>query len=155
MPPLQMVLEHQVVLIQLLELFDPTQPLSTLNGKLTAGNWTLEVQDFYNGDTGTLNNWSLEICYMVDLSASQFNLNNLTISPNPNTGNFNVKFNSSSNDDVVINVYDTSGREIFAKKYPNQSVFSQNIQLDNVSSGVYLVNIQDGNQKVVRKIVVQ
>lgn len=135
--------------------FDPTQPLSTFNGKLTSGDWTLEVQDFYNGDTGTLNSWSLEICYMVDLSASQFDLNNLTISPNPNSGNFNVKFNSSSNDDVVINVYDTSGREIFAKKYPSQSMFSQNIQLDNVSSGVYLVNIQDGNQKIVRKIVVQ
>ena len=135
--------------------FDPTEPLSVLNSKSTSGNWTLEFQDFYNGDTGTVNSWSLNVCYLVDLSAQQFELNDLTIVPNPNSGNFNVKFNSTSENDVLINVYDISGRQIFAKSYPNQSVFAQNIQLDNVQAGVYLVNIQDGNQKSVRKIIVQ
>ena len=90
-----------------------------------------------------------------NLSTSDFELNDLTIVPNPNSGNFNVKFNSTSDNDVLINVYDISGRQIFAKSYPNQSVFAQNIQLDNVQAGVYLVNIQDGKQKSVRKIIVQ
>ena len=135
--------------------FDPTEPLSVLNGKSTNGNWILEFQDFYNGDIGTVNNWSLNVCYLVDLSAQQFELNDLTIVPNPNSGNFNVKFNSATDNDILINVYDISGRQIFAKSYPNQSVFAQNIQLDNVQAGVYLVNIQDGNQKSVRKIIVQ
>ena len=135
--------------------FSPTQLLSSLNAKSTNGNWTLELQDFYNGDTGAVNNWSIEVCYAVDLSAQQFEIDNLTIAPNPNSGNFNVKFNSTSDKDILINVYDISGRQIFAKSYPNQSVFSQNIQLDNVQAGVYLVNIQDGNQKSVRKIIVQ
>ncbi|WP_432672258.1 reprolysin-like metallopeptidase [Flavobacterium sp. SM2513] len=135
--------------------FSPTDFLSTFNGKATNGNWTLEFQDFYNVDQGTLNSWSIEVCYLVNLSAQQFELNNLTIAPNPNSGNFNVKFNSTSNQDVLISVYDISGRQIFAKSYPNQSVFTQNIQLDNVQAGVYLVNVQDGTQKSVRKIVVQ
>lgn len=135
--------------------FSPTEVLSALNGKSTNGNWTLELQDFYNADAGVLNSWSLEVCYLQDLSAQQFDLENLTVSPNPNSGNFNVKFNPSSDKDILINVYDVSGRQIFAKTYPNQSVFSQNIQLDNVQSGVYLVNIQDGNQKSVKKIVIQ
>ena len=135
--------------------FDPDEPLMALNGKSTNGNWALELQDFYNGDIGTLNNWSLEICYLVPLNSTEFDLNNLTIAPNPNAGNFNIQFNSSSNQDIIINVYDISGREIFAKTYPNQSVFAQNIQLNNVQSGVYLVNVQDGKQKSVRKIIVQ
>ena len=135
--------------------FAPAQALTAFNGKPTAGNWQLDLQDFYNVDAGTLNSWSVEVCYSVDLSAQQFELNDLTIAPNPNTGNFNVKFNSTSDKDIVINVYDISGRQIFAKTYPSQSLFSQNIQLDTVQSGVYLVNIQNGSQKSVRKIVVQ
>jgi hypothetical protein len=90
-----------------------------------------------------------------NLSSETFELDNLTIAPNPNSGNFNVKFDSTSDKDIQIDVYDMSGRQIFNKFYPNQSVFNQNIQLDNVQSGVYLVNIQDGSQKSVRKIVVQ
>jgi subtilisin-like proprotein convertase family protein len=134
--------------------FSPTQPLSVLNGKPTNGNWTLELQDFFNADIGTLNTWSIEICYLVNLDAQQFELNNLTIAPNPNSGNFNVKFNSTSDQEVLINVYDISGRQIFMKTYPNQTVFAQNIQLDNVQPGVYLINIQEGSQKSVRKIVI-
>ena len=99
-----------------------------------------------NSNVFTVNNF---------LSTTSFELDNLTIAPNPNSGNFNVQFNSLSNEDVLINVYDISGREIFTKSYPNQSVFAQSIQLNNVQAGVYLVNIQDGNQKSVRKIVVQ
>ena len=135
--------------------FSPTQPISALTGKLSGGNWKLEVQDFVNADIGTLNSWSLQVCYLVDLSAQQFELENLSIAPNPNSGNFSVKFNSTSNQDVLINVYDISGRQIFAKSYPNQSIFAQNIQLNNVQSGVYLVNIQEGTKKSVRKIVIQ
>ena len=99
-----------------------------------------------NSNVFTVNNF---------LSTTSFELDNLTIAPNPNSGNFNVQFNSLSNEDVLINVYDISGRQIFTKSYPNQSFFAQSIQLNNVQAGVYLVNIQDGNQKSVRKIVVQ
>lgn len=135
--------------------FDPAQPLGSLSSKTTNGNWTLQLQDFFNADQGTLNSWSVKVCYLVNLDASEFDLNNLTVVPNPNNGNFEVKFNSTSSNDIFINVYDMSGREIFAKSYPSQSLFSQNIQLDNVQAGVYLVNVQDGNQKAVKKIVVK
>lgn len=135
--------------------FAPTEPLSALNGKSSTGNWALEFQDFYNADQGTVNSWSIEVCYVVNLNAEKFELNNLSIFPNPTNGNFNVQFNSISDKDILINVYDISGRQIFAKSYPNQNIFAQNIQLSNVQSGVYLVNIQNGNQKSVRKIVIQ
>lgn len=135
--------------------FSPNENLSTLNAKSALGNWKLELQDFAAGDTGTLNSWSILVCYLVPLKTETFELNNLTVSPNPSNGNFNVQFNSTSDKDILINVYDISGRQIFAKSYPNQSIFAQNIQLSNVQSGVYLVNIQNGNQKSVRKIVIQ
>ena len=135
--------------------FSPTESLAVLNSKSAMGDWKLDVQDFAVNNTGTLNSWSLLVCYLVPLNTTSFELSNLTIAPNPSNGNFNIKFNSKSEVPTLINIYDVSGRQIFSKSYPNQSVFAQNIQLDNVQSGVYLVNIQDGAQKSVRKIVVQ
>jgi hypothetical protein len=47
------------------------------------------------------------------------------------------------------------GRAIFNRAYQNTGLFNQNIQLENVQSGIYLVNVQDGDKKVVKKIVVE
>ena len=52
-------------------------------------------------------------------------------------------------------VHDVRGRIIFEKQYPNTGMFSQNLQLDNVQSGVYLVTVKDGDQKIVKRIVVE
>lgn len=135
--------------------FSPNQPLSAFNTKFALGDWKLEIQDFATNNIGTLNNWSILVCYLIPLNTKTFELNNLTIAPNPNSGNFNIKFDATSDQAISINVFDISGRQIFAKSYANQGVFAQNIQLDNVQAGVYLVNIQNGNQKSVRKIIVQ
>ncbi|GGI56031.1 hypothetical protein GCM10011444_03400 [Winogradskyella haliclonae] len=42
--------------------FTPDGDLSTLNGEIASGDWLLTVQDFVSGDTGNIENWSLEIC---------------------------------------------------------------------------------------------
>ncbi len=41
--------------------FSPNNPLSALNGLDANGIWTIEVTDNVGGDTGTLNDWSLQI----------------------------------------------------------------------------------------------
>lgn len=89
------------------------------------------------------------------LSATEFDFANFKLYPNPNTGSFMIELKSESSNDIDIAIYDISGRQIFTKKYPNTGIFSQKLELNNVQSGVYLVNIQDGNQKSVRKIVIQ
>lgn len=88
------------------------------------------------------------------LSTEDFGLNNFKLYPNPNTGNFNIEFNSTSSNDVKIAIYDIQGRQIFDRSYPNTGMFSQNLNLNNVQSGVYLVNISDGNQRETRKIII-
>ena len=75
--------------------------------------------------------------------------------PNPNKGNFTVKFNSKSTKAVSIVVHDISGRSIFEKTYSNTGLFSENLQLDNVQAGVYLVTVQDGDSKIVKRIIIQ
>ena len=134
----------------------PTQPFSTFVGQSSTGTWTLSVVDGFNQDGGALNSWSLNVCSMASpLSLVQNQFQNFTLYPNPNKGNFTVQFNSNSTNDVSILVHDISGRSIFEKKYTNIGLFSQNLQLDNVQSGVYLVTVQDGDTKVVKRIIIQ
>ena len=90
-----------------------------------------------------------------DLANEEFGFTNFSIYPNPNKGNFNVKFDSSSSNEISIAVHDIRGRTIYEKQFPNTGLFSQNLQLDNVQSGVYLVTVKDGDQKIVKRIVVE
>jgi MYXO-CTERM domain-containing protein len=41
--------------------FQPEQPLSTLDGEIANGTWTLEIADDAGGDGGQLNSWSVTI----------------------------------------------------------------------------------------------
>lgn len=130
--------------------------LSAMNGANPSGNWQFGFRDLVAGNTGTINSFSLEICYQtVALANDNFSFENFALYPNPNDGSFNVKFNSNSTNNINIAVYDMRGREIFNKAYQNSGLFEQNLQLSNVQSGIYLVNIQDGDKKIVKKIVVE
>src|SRR5690606_15743317 len=132
------------------------QSLSAFNGENSAGTWTLRIKDNWNQDGGSLQSWSLNICSAVEaLSVNDNQITGFAIYPNPNNGNFNVRFTSNSSDAITINVHDIRGRQIFSRLYQNSGIFNENLQLENVSSGIYMVTVQSGAFKEVKKIVIQ
>jgi len=136
--------------------FTPNQPLSAFNSKPANGNWTLTANDNYNGDTGTINSWSMEICTQTaTLANPSFGLSDFVVYPNPNNGNFNIQFNSSSINGVKVLVHDMRGRVIYDNSFANSAVFNENIQLNNAQTGMYLLTVTDGDRKEVKKIVVE
>lgn len=135
--------------------FAPSAPLSTFNGKTPSGTWSLLAADFWNQDTGTINSWSLEICTVTaQLATQDFGLTDFAIYPNPNNGNFTVQFTPTGTKDVSVEVHDLRGRKVFSNTFANSGLFQQNIQLNQVQSGVYLVTVQEGEHKEVRKIAI-
>lgn len=88
------------------------------------------------------------------LSIDEHMIDNLSIYPNPSNGSFNVSFNPRSGENSSIMVFDIRGRNIFSKRYDNLDRFDEVINLNNAQSGVYLLSISDGPQKVIKKIVV-
>jgi subtilisin-like proprotein convertase family protein len=137
--------------------FGPATALSTLNGKPSNGTWTLLAADYYNGDTGSVGDWSVEVCSqtLTPLSSESFGLENFSIYPNPNNGNFTVNFTSQSSNAIEIMVHDIRGREVYRKSFNNSSLFNQTIQLANVETGIYLVTVKDGERKEVKKIIIE
>lgn len=135
----------------------PVGSLDSMNGFNPSGTWQMGFRDLVAGTTGTINSFSIEICSqtITALATDNFSFDNFALYPNPNDGTFTVKFNSNTGNDINVAVYDMRGRSIFNNVYQNNGVFEQTLQLDNVQSGIYLVNIQDGEKKIVKKIVVE
>jgi len=137
--------------------YKPFRPLSAFAGKNAVGTWNLDVSDLVESNTGTLNSWSITVCGQVftPLSAAQFSLKDFTLYPNPNMGTFTVEFKSQTQNNIGVIVHDITGREVFNNSFANTGMFSHNISLQNVQSGIYMVTVQDGNRKEVRKVVVK
>ncbi|QXP60555.1 zinc-dependent metalloprotease [Olleya sp. HaHaR_3_96] len=137
--------------------FAPVNSLGDIfNGLNSAGGWNLAVVDFVSGNTGTLNNWSIEICETTVLSVDQFDLaNNISVYPNPNNGEFSIKFNDVSGD-VDVEVFDIRGRSILQNKYSKiTGDFNKSLNLGDVESGIYLLNIKNNGRTITKKIVVE
>ncbi|MGJ8548353.1 zinc-dependent metalloprotease [Winogradskyella wichelsiae] len=134
--------------------YSPSEPLSEFSGLNSQGDWSILIADFFSGDTGVLNSWSIEFCNTTNLSVQDNELEALSIYPNPNNGEFNIKFNPRSGENIAIDVYDIRGRSIYNQKFNNIGSFNKTIQLNNAQSGVYLLTIIDGSQKVTKKIIV-
>lgn len=92
---------------------------------------------------------------ILTLSKADFEFTDLKMYPNPNNGKFNIEFNPESSENININVYDISGREISSKEYKTSGLFNESIDLQNVKSGVYLVSISDGIKKTVKRIIIE
>ncbi|MEW5677521.1 reprolysin-like metallopeptidase [Flavobacterium enshiense] len=140
----------------------PTDDISTANynGTNSAGNWYIWFVDINNTDglTGTINTLRLNLCYtqLTPVLANEtFGLENFNLYPNPNKGNFNVQFTSNSSNEIKIGVHDLRGRLVFENNFQNTGTFNQNVTLNNVQSGIYIVTVQDGERKEVKKIVVE
>ena len=109
----------------------------TLSANVTNGlNGT-----YYFGTDATLSNSSVEFD------------NSIAIYPNPNKGSFNIQFTSQSNNEIKINIHDIRGREVYSKAYTNNGFFNEAIQLNQAQAGIYIVTIQDGDNKVMKKII--
>lgn len=134
----------------------PSTPLSIFNGLNPNGNWLVAIRDVGTNDSGNVVSYTLTICSQTaSLSSDSFGLENFTLYPNPNNGNFTIQFNSNSGNEIKINVHDIRGREIYSKSYTNDGLFNENLQLSNAQSGIYLVTVQDGSRKEVKKIVIE
>ncbi|HOZ73872.1 MAG TPA: zinc-dependent metalloprotease family protein [Flavobacterium sp.] len=133
----------------------PAQALSAFNGENANGTWTLRIADGANQDGGSLTSWNLDVCSVAPPLATASNaFAYFAISPNPNNGSFNVKLNTYNAEPVNVSVFDMRGRAVYNRDFRGQSLFSENIGLD-VTAGVYLVTVKNGERQETRKIVVQ
>lgn len=134
----------------------PQQPLSAFNNQNSQGIWTLQVQDLFNQDGGAILNWSLTFCSTnAPLSIEDTKVFDFVLYPNPSNGTFTLQMDNSNGEPVTVSVYDMRGRILFDTTYNTVGMMNETIQLQNVQTGVYLVSVNSGNRKEVKRIIIE
>ncbi|MCI9844372.1 reprolysin-like metallopeptidase [Flavobacterium pectinovorum] len=133
----------------------PVESLSVFNGQNPQGTWTFKVRDAVSGRFGTINSASVNICTKTfTLDNSEFEKIDFVLHPNPNKGNFTVQFDCDSTKVVEVTVHNVLGEKVYNKTFDKSPYFYQNIQMQNTTPGLYFVTITNGDQRIVKKILV-
>ena len=89
------------------------------------------------------------------LSTDSNKLQGVSFWPNPVKNSFNVKVTNLGAEKTFISLFDLQGREILkVSEAANSGTFTKEINLRNISSGIYLLSVQQGNKKSIKKIIV-
>jgi len=134
----------------------PNQALSSFVSENSLGAWKLKVVDDADQDTGNLESWSLELCTSEpSLAVNNYVFDNFKVYPNPSSGIFNIEFTSKSTSNVSITVFDLLGRKIMQKEYiKSNPVFKDALNINHISSGLYILQVKRGNEISSQKIQV-
>ncbi len=120
-----------------------------------SGNYTLTVTH-----KGSLTNGSQAFSLILTganltLSASDKFISSIAVWPNPTEGKLNLSFNSVGNKSK-ISLYDIHGREVYKENLEtNSSKINHSINTEAFYSGIYFLNIQDGNAVYNKKIIIK
>ena len=92
----------------------------------------------------------------VSLSTNEFSKDDeFHIYPNPTQDILNVNFTNAKNN-IKISLIDIQGRQVLNKNYSNKSnQFSKQLNIENLSDGIYILSINNGgtisNKRIVKK----
>ena len=133
----------------------PVEALNVFNGQNPQGTWTFRVRDNVSGNFGTINSASVNICSQTfTLGNPDLSNTDLALYPNPNKGSFTIQFASDSINRVQVFVHDLLGKKVYSNSFDKTPNFNQTIQLSDVSAGLYLITVIDGDRRTVKKIIV-
>lgn len=77
------------------------------------------------------------------------------VSSNPNRGAFNLNFYVNFATNLTVSLVNSAGNKVFMKTYPSyQGYFSELYNGQNLASGIYILQIQHGNEIEHKKIVI-
>lgn len=131
----------------------PQNLLTPFIGENAAGDWTLTVNDGYDEDGGFLNSFSLELCSTAGpLSVADKELEGFAIYPNPAKNHFEFTL-LNQQENVKVGVYDINGRLLISKSFNTNE--RKLVSVENLSSGMYFVEVINGQQKGVKKLMVK
>ncbi|MCX6296820.1 MAG: T9SS type A sorting domain-containing protein [Bacteroidetes bacterium] len=82
--------------------------------------------------------------------------NNLSVSPNPTNGVFNITINNANYSELLISIFDLQGKEVFSSTDLNvNGNYNKQINLEDLSKGVYYIKFNGGSQIKIQKLIIQ
>lgn len=126
-------------------------PATTSSQTITMNNTIISSTLLLNSGNGCLIG---TYCFQEDFTSinEMSQKEHFKIYPNPIENDLIINFEKQS-DIVLVKIYDLLGRVMFENKYINQEIAK--IDLSNLSKAVYLIEINSGSFKLVKKLFKQ
>lgn len=105
-----------------------------------------------NASSGWLSNRVIPISIQNQLGFETLSLDRTSIFPNPSNGIVTIQLPTSLSSETKMNLVDLQGRLILTK---NSIQTTEQLNLESLQEGVYIINLESGNQKISRKIVLK
>ena len=153
--------------------FSPSiKPANSLDqafaGKKAGGKWVLKITDIYNGNTGFLYGWGLEVNTVTgvkDFKSSSLVFQLSQNYPNPFNPSTKIKYSipsahsplpgGASGGLVTLKVYDLLGREVATLVDEKQQPGNYEVTFDGskLSSGIYFYRLQADSHIQTKKMI--
>ncbi len=80
----------------------------------------------------------------------------LQLAPNPNDGRFQMTFEGEHIGAVELTIFDTMGREVFThSSFKDKPLFQQELDLSDLNSGVYILEMLSGGKHYSQQVVIR
>ena len=90
------------------------------------------------------------------MATSLESVKDITFYPNPNDGKFVLKFDVPKEVATTIRIIDTKGQSVYEQELPAfVGQYHQEINISERNAGLYLLQIVQGNEVMMRKILIQ
>lgn len=114
------------------------------------GNYSVEVTNA----AGCIGLSPGEDIIVISIDGTLFS--NLEIYPNPNQGQFTIRLSMERSSELELNVLNMMGQQIYRHDAGMiNNVWSHNLDLGQIASGVYLVELKADGQRSLRRVVVE
>ncbi len=86
------------------------------------------------------------------MSIPEIENTNISIYPNPSSNNINIQIDEIANKNFIIEIVDTSGKQLFKQKInQNTSIIS----IKNLTKGIYYIKVLNNNNSIVSKKIIK
>jgi hypothetical protein len=80
---------------------------------------------------------------------------NMLVYPNPNDGNFVLNLSGIQTSHAEIRIHDAMGRQVFRKSVAIDGTFTSNVNLADLSNGLYMVEVVYNGQTMTQRVMIQ
>ncbi len=99
--------------------------------------------------------WDFKIEEVTSTNPTEIAAINFKVFPNPTTDILTVEINETTDSDLVINIFDLTGKAISKDDFSVtvNTQFSKEFNLENIPTGSYVVEVINGNRRSTQKVV--
>ena len=97
---------------------------------------------------------SADVEYLITGISELDDSNAVKIFPNPANGAINIEYNSSSNQDITIIIFDLSGKRMKEYKGLNTIDGKYRISTSDFEDGVYIIQLLDGDKYHINRVII-